>query len=211
MFRGCRALLLAVALTMAACAVARAETPGAEGDVLARLRGKAATVRSISSNFVQEKHLSVFDNTLISTGRFMYGMPDRLRWEYLAPITDGFVLNGRTGIRWEGATGTRREFLLNSDPVMSTVATQLLAWAAFDLSKLESEYRIEVVRQSPTTLQLTPKSEVARQVISRLVIEFTPTEDAVRMVELQQEGGDYTRICFEGTVVNGPLADNLFR
>jgi len=210
MGQSCRILLLALGLFAAACGMAHAESPGSD-EVLSRLRSKAATVRSISSNFVQEKHLSVFDDTLISSGRFLYGSPDRLRWEYLTPITDGFVLNGRTGIRWEGATGTRREFLLNSDPVMSIVATQLLAWAAFDLTKLESEYRIEVACPSPTTLRLTPKSEVARQVISQLIIEFTPGEDAVRMVELQQEGGDYTRIRFEGTIVNDPLADNLFR
>lgn len=201
-------LLISQGLCFSPCAVA--EIRDIE-TVLDQLRGKVATVETISSGFTQEKQLSVFDETIASKGRFLFCKPNKLRWEYLTPIVEGFALDGDSGVRWTDLSDTRTKFSLRSDPVMNVVAQQLLAWATFDLQWLSEEYDISLEDQSPLTLRLVPKREDVSMVLDHLIIEFSVTENTVRRVELHEHGSDFTRIVFEGATVNSPLDNSLFR
>jgi outer membrane lipoprotein-sorting protein len=179
--------------------------------VLSRLGSKAAGIETISSSFTQEKRLCVFNETVVSSGRFLFSKPDRLRWEYSAPMAEGFALLGDTGLRWTEMSPTPARFSLRDDPFMNVIARQLLAWATFDLRWLSGEYDISLAGSSPVTLKLTPKRRDVATVLDHLLIEFSPAEDTVRRVEIHDRDGDFTRIIFENATVNAPLADDLFR
>lgn len=203
-------LLLLLGCLLGIPAEAYAQSPDVDA-VLRKIQERVATIETISSSFTQTKHLSMFDGDLVSTGKFLFGKPDRLRWEYLTPMVSGFALDGKKGLSWEGTTGTRKEFSLRSDPIMGVVAKQLLAWASFDLEQLSQQYSIELAGDAPTALKLTPKSNVVRNFLTDLVIEFSQSEDTLKQIELHEKGGDFTRIIFENTVVNGPISAKLFR
>jgi len=177
--------------------------------VLQELRVQATAVESISSEFSQESHLSVFEETIVSNGRFLFRKPDKLRWEYLHPITEGFALDGDQGLRWTKTTKT--SFSLRSDPLMNIVARQLLAWAIFDLEWLSAEYDIALTGESPVLLKLVPKDTDTSQVLKHLLIEFSVSSNTVQRVEIHDQSGDLTRILFENSHVNTPLDNGMFR
>lgn len=177
--------------------------------VLQKLRAQATSVETISSEFSQESHLSVFEETIISSGRFFFRQPDKLRWEYLSPISEGFALDGDQGIRWNETT--RASFSLRNDPLMNVVASQLLAWATFDLVWLSAEYDITLEADSPVLLKLVPKDPDTSLVLKHLLIEFSVSSNTVRRVELHNQSGDLTRILFENSLVNTPLDSGMFR
>jgi outer membrane lipoprotein-sorting protein len=177
--------------------------------VLQELRVQATSVESISSEFSQESHLSVFEETIVSNGRFLFRKPDKLRWEYLHPITEGFALDGDQGVRWTETTKT--SFSLRSDPLMNIVARQLLAWATFDLEWLSAEYDIALAGESPVLLKLVPKDTDTSQVLKHLLIEFSVSSNTVQRVEIHDQSGDLTRILFENSHVNTPLDNGIFR
>ncbi|MBE1426607.1 outer membrane lipoprotein-sorting protein [Desulfomicrobium macestii] len=177
--------------------------------VLQKLRTQATAVESISSEFSQENRLSVFEETIVSSGRFLFRKPDSLRWEYLSPITEGFALQGNQGVRWTETT--RTSFSLRNDPLMNVVARQLLAWATFDLAWLSAEYDITLEADSPVLLKLVPKSSDTAQVLKHLLIEFSLSSNTVQRVELHDQSGDLTRILFKNPQVNTPLDDGMFR
>lgn len=102
-------------------------------DFLMDLKAKAEKVTSIQSRFTQEKHLSMFDEVLISEGSFAFQRPSSLRWEYTTPFKAGFLLTGNTGIEWDEAAQTKREFSLKSSPIMAMVAQQIMAWTTLIL------------------------------------------------------------------------------
>ena len=181
------------------------------GTLLAKIEQSSRNVGTISSDFVQEMHLSMFNHPVVSTGRFMFKTRDKLRWEYLTPVTDGFALNGKQGVRWDGDTGTRKQFQLQNDPIMNIVATQLLAWTSFDQKWLTKEYDISLAAASPLTFTLIPRRSTVREILHDITIEFSDTRESVQRVELHQTGGDFTRILFTNTVVNGPIPDTTFR
>jgi len=176
---------------------------------LARLRSEAAKLETLSSDFVQEKYLEIFNDVLTAHGRFYYRRPDALRWELLDPVKTGFVLNGEDGQRWHERSGNQESFTIARDPVMNIVARELLAWTRVDLDELVTRYTIRVENHDPIRLHLTPLTDTAG-FLEYLLIEFAPQAGHVRLVEVHEPGGDYTRIRFTNTRINEPLAKELF-
>jgi outer membrane lipoprotein-sorting protein len=195
-------LLLWLCLVPATAGAAEVET------VLTRLEGVAAGVKSLSSDFVQEKHLAMFEEVMTSRGRFVFVKPDRLRWELLEPVKSGFVLKGNEGRRWNGRSGGSEPFDLAREPVMKLVTEQLLSWARADFARLRKEYRISLVREQPVQLRLDPLARGG--VLSHLLITFAADETHVESVEIHDRDGDFTRIRFLAATVNGPIARELF-
>jgi outer membrane lipoprotein-sorting protein len=200
------ALLLALLAAGPACAV---EAP-ASAALLSSLERTAGGVKTLSSDFVQEKHLSMFKTVMSSKGRFYFSKPDLLRWELTAPVASGFVLKGDHGRRWHERTGRTESFQISQEPIMKLVSEQLFAWARADFTWLKKEYRITVLDESPVALRLEPRSAVTAGFLHHLLINFSADGRYVKSVELHEKDGDFTRIRFVNAAVNKPLAADLF-
>ena len=145
--------------------------------------------------------------TSSSTSFSITNSPDRVD----IATGDGFVLDGGSGARWTGESDARQTFSLRDDPAMRLVARQLLAWTTFDLPWLLREYEMKLESRTPTVLSLTPRQSGTAAVLESLIIEFSPESDTVRRLELHEPDGDFTRIIFANTTVNGPVDPALFR
>ena len=177
--------------------------------VIGHLQKLSAGVKTLSSDFIQEKYLAVFKQALVSHGHFYYSKPDKLRWELTTPVKSGFALNGDEGRRWHDSEKQSSRFELDRDPVMKIVAEQLLAWARADFPWLEAHYRIQVEKRQPVRLRLEPLFATGG-FLDHLMIWFSSDGSHVRQVELHEKDGDFTRIRFRHAVVNGPVPGSLF-
>lgn len=205
-------LLLLIGFLLLAAGPVTGETlpPDGSAAIFTSLERTAGTVRTISSDFVQEKHLSMFKTVLTSKGRFYFSKPDLLRWELTAPVASGFVLKGEKGRRWHERTGRSENFQINQEPVMKLVSDQIFAWARADFQWLKKEYRISVLDESPVALRLEPRSVATAGFLHHLLITFSADGRYVRSVELHEKDGDFTRIRFVNAAVNKPLQADLF-
>lgn len=185
--------------------------PSALMQVFERLQAAAQNTHSLSSDFVQEKQLEIFTDSLISKGRFFYRQPDQLRWELLTPIASGFVLNGQNGQRWNGLSRETSSFRVDTDPLMGVVARQLLAWARVDIDWLQERYQVEVLAQKPILLQLFPRDQGEAGFIEQLQILFAADSSYVAQVEMFEAGGDKTLLRFEKVRINQPFAEDTFK
>ena len=179
-------------------------------DILAELKGAAGQTENLLSDFVQEKNLSIMDETLVSNGRFAYAKPANLRWELLDPIASGFVLRGHQGQRWNSLSQSVETYSVDRDPVMGMVAQQLLAWAKVDLDWLETHYRLELKSEEPLCLQLTPRDAGEAGFIDHLEVTFAANHSYVEQVVLAEQSGDSTVLKFINVVINGELPDTIF-
>ena len=204
--------LLLSAGPAAAAGTAASESAAAAGSpvLFALLERQAVGVRTLASDFVQEKHLAMFKTVLVSKGRFNFQKPDLLRWELTSPVVSGFVLNGDQGRRWHERTGRTESFSISREPVMKLVSEQLFAWARADFSWLRKEYRISVLAESPAALRLEPRTAAGAGFLHHLLITFSADGRYLRSVELHEKDGDFTRISFVNTRVNAPLPADLF-
>ncbi|PLX74997.1 MAG: outer membrane lipoprotein carrier protein LolA [Desulfuromonas sp.] len=179
--------------------------------LLDRMQQTAASTQTLSSTFVQEKHLAIFSEKLISQGRFAYARPDRLRWELLTPFESGFVLNGRNGQRWNGLSREMGDFSVDRDPAMGMIAQQLLAWARVDLDWLSQRYRMELLSNRPVQLRLIPLDQGEAGFIRHLEMTFADDLRSIVTVLLQEAGGDKTLLRFSQVELNAQLPEEMFR
>jgi outer membrane lipoprotein-sorting protein len=205
-------LLLSLTLLLGAGGALAEATPAPVGNaaLFASLERTAGSVKTLASDFVQEKYLGMFKTVLSSQGRFYFSKPDRLRWELTAPVASGFVIKGEQGRRWHERTGRTESFQISQEPIMKLVSDQLFAWARADFVWLKKEYRISVLSEAPVALRLEPRSAAIAGFLHHLLINFSADGRYVRSVELHELDGDYTRINFLNTAVNKPLPADLF-
>ena len=205
-------ILSMIFIVSASLSSAQCETKqtGLSSPLFSRLEESAVGVKTLASDFVQEKHLSMFKTVLVSKGRFYFKKPDQLRWELTEPVASGFVLNGHKGRRWHERTGRSETFDINQEPVMKLVSDQLFAWAKPDFAWMQREYRITVLDESPVSLRLEPLSPAVGGFLHHLLITFSTDGKYVRSVEVHEKDGDFTRIRFVNTAVNKSLRSDLF-
>ncbi len=178
--------------------------------VLAELKQAAAETETLTSNFVQEKNLSIFSEKLLSQGRFAYQKPDRLRWELVSPVASGFVLHGKQGKRWNGLSREQGSFSVENDLIMGMIAQQLLAWARVDLEWLQNRYQMELLSTEPVSLRLYPRDAGEAEFIEYLQILFAKNRSHVAEVLMVEKEGDSTRLSFTDVRINSELAPAVF-
>ncbi|MGM0610980.1 MAG: outer membrane lipoprotein carrier protein LolA [Thermodesulfobacteriota bacterium] len=180
-----------------------------DAQILDSLKSHAQKVKTISSRFVQEKHLSVFDKKLESRGKFYFRNPDCLRWEYTAPYEQGFALCGDSGMQWDEISG-EKEINAAGNPLWDTLSEQLIAWSRLDIDRLQEKYDISVREKDPLVLKLIPKTESMRGVISRLIIHMSEKKGVIKKIIFFEPDGDNTRIEFEDTQINTSPPEGIF-
>ena len=75
------------------------------------VRETSAKTQSISSDFTQEKHLTMMEEVLVSRGRFLFKKENKVRWEYLEPIVYAIIIN-------------QNRFIINNDGKISEFDTE---------------------------------------------------------------------------------------
>ena len=178
--------------------------------VFLRISRAASNVKSIVSEFSQEKHLSMMEKVLISKGRFYYEKPDRLRWEVIEPKCHGFVVNGDKAKRWRGTYVHQQSFELAQEPLIQVFVSQLIACASADFESLEQHYSIIVLEEDPAVLKLIPVSEKEKGYLDHLMLYFSYADSHVHTVEIHEPGGDFTRIKFMNTATNTEIQADIF-
>jgi outer membrane lipoprotein-sorting protein len=181
-----------------------------KSQIFALISAGASRVQALSSDFSQERHLSMMKEPLISLGKFAYEKPDRLYWEILKPSPMGFVVQGDKVRRWSGNSGVTESLEVNQDPMIRAIVEQVLAWTRADFTWLEKRYRITVAEETPSFLKLIPLSAQEKKFLPYITIAFSEDWTHVRSVELHEKGGDFTRLRFINTLLNPSLPKDLF-
>jgi outer membrane lipoprotein-sorting protein len=185
-------------------------SPGEKDRLFSEIANAATKVTTLKSDFVQERHLGMLEDVLISKGRFYYKKQDRLRWELTKPVTSGFAVNGKQAKRWDGKSTRTQRFEVYQVPFIKLFTDQVFAWATADFKQLQKNYKIEILGDAPVDLKLVPMRSQEKEYLAHLRIVFTADASHVNAVEVHETGGDFTRIRFFNTIINTPLPDTLF-
>jgi len=185
-------------------------SPEEKDRIFSQIAKAAIKVTSLESDFVQERHLSMLEDVLISRGRFYYKKQDRLRWELTKPVASGFAVSGKNAKRWDAKSGRTQTFEVYRVPFIKLFTDQVFAWATADFKQLKKNYKIKVLNNSPVDLKLVPIRSQEKKYLAHFRIAFTADASHVNTVEVHETGGDFTRIRFFNTIINTPLPNTLF-
>lgn len=168
----------------------------------------AESIKTIKSNFVQEKHLNFLTEPITSEGLFRYKKENQLRWEYTEPFQYLILFNGsKIIIKDENKTN---EFDANSNAVFKQINDLMLGAIKGDLGKGD-EFTMSLKESTKQyQLILIPQDEAMKAYISDVEIYFEKSDFAVSTIKITESTGDFTKILFKQRKFNEPIDETTF-
>lgn len=201
-------LLSSVLCLLSSVLCSRAEIP-----LLAELQGSLAGTTNVQSDFIQEKRLSLLQQTVVIRGRLAVGQPDRLAWTVLDPIRYTMVIEGSTLRQWDEATGRVQVMSLGGNPVFKVVVTQLRAWFSGQFDLLTRDFDVQPGGEGEQdALAFVPRAgSFTEKVIRRVVLTFREDRRYLKEILIEERTGDSTRMTFTNTILNAVIPDSAWK
>jgi len=163
---------------------------------------------SIKSDFVQEKHLSFMQDSIVSKGIFRYKKQDKIRLEYITPFKYLMVLNnGKIYIK-DGSkvnkfdSRSNKLFKQINDMLINTMNGNVLQSKDYKITYFEND--------NIYLLELQPLDKSIADLIQKIKIYIDKKKLTVLKLRLTEKSGDYTLISFFSTQQNIEIKDEEF-
>lgn len=174
---------------------------------LEKLKKAAADIRTLSADFIQEKHLKILVKPIVSKGKIYFKAPRDIRWEYMTPVKSLTLMNmsgARVYIWSEG------KWLLDraQSSARGIVMDEINNWFA---GRFEGNPAFEYRFQPGPAPQIimTPREGVDK-FISRIVLKLSARTYRIASVEIYEIAENMTRITFRNEKVNTDISDSIF-
>lgn len=172
-----------------------------------KVKALSLTTKTISSDFVQYKHLDFLDNDIETSGKLAFKAPDLVKWEYVSPFKYSVIFkNAKLFINDEGKKsdidlGANKMFDQLNKLIINSVKGDM-----FDPTKFNITY---YKTGKNSLVYFEPKDQKLVKYIKAFHITFNDKGD-VAEVKMLEHSGDYSQIVFKNKVLNKPLDDALF-
>lgn len=177
-------------------------------DTLTGIQKKAGEIKSVTADFIQEKHLKILSRPLISKGIFYYQSPQSLRWEYISPFRSILLIhNGNINRYIKGNGGLVKdsgaEFLS-----MQIVLQEITLWLR---GRFNDNPTFSAVLKQASKIVLTPKEKSFAAIIQRIELILSDQPGIIKTVRIYENANSYTDFIFSNVQLNKPLKDSLFQ
>jgi outer membrane lipoprotein-sorting protein len=165
-------------------------------------------INTISSDFIQEKTLTLLTEKIISKGKFWFKRSDKVKIEYKTPYVYTMIINGDQMISKDGSKETHMNVSSNkmfrqlNKIIIDCVQGTILYNKDFSVKVFESAslYRI----------QLTPSTKMIKEFFQTILVHIDKKDYSVSIIELNEQGGDTTVMRFTNKQFNNSLGDAVF-
>jgi len=178
------------------------------GILIHKLDSFALSLKSIRSDFTQQKHISVLEEDIISKGKFIFRRPNTLKWSYTTPINyEVALLDGKFKINNDGKTS---EFDINSNKMFAEINNMIVSMVNGSILTSE-QFGVELFESSKQYKAiLIPKNKDFKRFISEIHIFFEKSDMMVSKIRMVEASGDFTLISFSNRKKNTSIADSEF-
>jgi outer membrane lipoprotein carrier protein len=201
-----------VAMIAAMPLILHAQQPvsGAESaQMVAQVCAAAKQIHSLQCDFVQEKHLSLLKTSMTSKGKMFYKGGKLLRWEYTAPYTYTFVINGETVIM-QSQQQTHVVDVKSSKMFQQIARIMMNSITGQSLSD-GKDFQVTMYTDNGRWIaSLKPQQKEMAQLFSAVRLYIDPVSQMVTSVELVEKGGDTSVITMEHIEKNKSIDDSVF-
>ncbi len=177
-------------------------------DIKLKLENHATTSNSLESTFIQEKHLWMLDEVLISEGVFLFKKENSVRWQYNTPIQYTIIIHN--GLFTIINNSKVSEFNIDSNPMFREINNMIVTAIRGDFID-NKDFDAEFFENKDSYLaKLTPTNSQVSSMLQLIEIYFNKQNMQVIKVIFREPGDDYTLITFQNNKVNSKLSDDRF-
>lgn len=147
-------------------------------------------VARIRAGFRQTKHVALLSEPLVSTGRFSFERPDRVRWEMVTP--EPLVVEIAGGSLRAGPPGAVAD--VDAGPAVGLFRDLGGIFTGASDYADEQRFALSPATSGPWSFVLTPRDPAVARVIRTIGIELDPASGGPRRVAIDESTGDRTVI-----------------
>jgi len=175
-----------------------------------KLNEISKSVNTIQSDFIQEKHLTILSDKIVSSGKFFFKKENQIRWEYTSPIKYLIILsNNQVYIKDEGRTN---QYDLGSNKAFREINNIMSGAVQGNLLQDETKYKSAYYENSKNYLViLTPNDKTMKDYIQSICLYFDKKNFSVTGIKLVENSDDYTLIQFNNRKQNIAISADLFK
>lgn len=172
-----------------------------------RIEKDTRELKTIRTDFTQNKKLSFLSKEIESTGKMYLNAQGHLKWVYLQPnkyaiiFKDNVILIDDNGKKSK-VDANNEVFKKISHLIAGSVSGKL-----FD----DKEFSIKYFKEGKNSVaELIPHDKSMKKYISVINLFFGPSESTVSKVKLIEPSGDYTEITFVNKETNVQIDSAVF-
>lgn len=168
----------------------------------------AKKIKSLSTDFVQYKHMDFLSKDIESSGKMFFKEPSVLKWQYKKPYNYSIIFkNGKILIDDEGKKsavdiGNSKIFGKINKLIIGSVSGNM-----FD----DKEFTISFHKNKTNNItRLLPKDASLKKYIKQIELTFDKEDNTVVQVKLIESSEDFTRIVLKNKMLNAKIDDSIF-
>ena len=164
--------------------------------------------QTITSDFVQYKHLGFLENDIETSGKLAYKAPGLVKWEYTNPYQYSVIFQKDELLINDGGTksnveiGSSKLFKKLNELIVKSVKGNMFDDSDFEVSYFTSGAVNKVI--------FKPKDRKIAKYIASFELLFNKLNGAVTEVKMVEPSDDFTRIVFSNRLLNSTLNDAIF-
>jgi hypothetical protein len=191
---------------MTAVAEGPALLPATELDaLLLRVENDLRDLRSLQTEFVQKKHLSIFVEPVESKGMLLFRRPKDIRFDIIEPFKSTLIVSSGAVARYECAGGKWRKLNSAMNDAFARVTEHLVLWMQGRLREARQVYSIAATAGPEPTIILTPTQPKFKDFIKTIEIRIAFQPTRVAALTIREPNDDYTEIRFASELRNQEL------
>lgn len=174
-----------------------------------KLETHSKNTNTIESDFIQEKHLWMLNEVLVSEGRFLFKKENNVKWQYISPIEYTIIIHN--GIFTIINNNKVNEFHVDSNPLFHEINKMIVTAIRGDFIDNDDFNSKFFEDQVNYIAQLVPTNANVNSILENIEIFFDKKNMQVVKVVFYEPGDDFTSITFLNKKLNHELPDDRFK
>ena len=175
-------------------------------EILHRLEDKTSEIRTLKTEFVQEKELAVFKEKIILKGMIFLQKPELFAWHIIEPLSYSMVIKGDILSQWDENTKKIQKISLSKNPAFQVAISQMKDWFSGKYTSMTENYNIIILKRKPVSLKFIPKKNTTvSNIIDSVTVIFRDDERYIHQIYIKEKSSNSTLLTFVNTQLNTPL------
>ena len=173
-----------------------------------QIKNVAGQVNTVRCDFIQEKHMRIFANPLVSKGVLYFKVPGSLRWEYISPIRSVLLTHkGRTKrfVKRKGG------FIEDSSANLQTMGFVLKEITMWLNGRFDENPQFTATLKAGHKIILLPKEKSFSMMIQKIELMLSSKPGIIKSVTIFESEDSYTKLVFKNSILNDTINDSMFR
>ena len=179
------------------------------GNTLQQIKLHSQKIKTIEADFTQTKTISFIDEQLVSSGKFWFSRPDRMRWEYQNPFFYSIIINGDNIKVIDDKKVSRFNAASNAMfGQIKLIIMNMVNGKMFD----DSDYHATITEGSDYIIvNFETVNEGMKEYIASIELFFNAQNYEMVKIKMNEASGDVTLIEFENQKINNSIQDDIFK